>query len=192
MNIPLQRVFTEKRAIIVPVVLVALINIAAYIAAVYPLTLRVQAQEERALTAERSVAIARQQLEAAKSSATAKDRAAADLERFYKEVLPESQTGARRLTYLRLAKLAEDARVRYERRSVDQVRARESELVEMKTVMVLAGEYNQVRTFIHRLETSPEFVVIRDVQLASQEEATAPLSLTVELATYYRSPEHGS
>lgn len=192
MSVPLQRVFTEKRAFIVPLVLIALINVAAYIVAVYPLTLRVQAQEERALTAERSVVIARQQLEAAKSSATAKDRAAADLDRFYTEVLPDSQTGARRLTYLRLAKLAEDARVRYERRSVDQVRARESELVEMKTVMVLAGEYNQVRTFIHRLETSPEFVVIRDVQLASQEEATAPLSLTVELATYYRSPEHGS
>lgn len=192
MSVPFQRVFAEKRAIVVPLALVAVLNVLGYMVAVYPLTLRVAAQEERTLTAQRGVAIARQQLEAAKKSASAKERAAADLETFYRDVLPDTQTGARRLTYLRLARLADESRVRYERRSVDQRQARESDLVELKTVMVLKGDYNQVRAFIHRLETSPEFVVIRDVQLAQQEEGSAPLSLTVELATYYRSAEHGS
>ena len=192
MSMPLARVFAEKRAFIVPLALAAVLNALGYVVGVYPLTLRVAAQDERALTAQRGVVIARQQLDAAKKSASAKDRAAADLDTFYREVLPATQTGARRLTYLRLARLAEESRVRYERRSVDQRQPRDSELVELKTVMVLAGDYNQVRTFIHRLETSREFVVIRDVQLAQQEEASAPLSLTIELATFFRAPEHGS
>lgn len=192
MSLPLQRIVTEKRALVVPLVLGAALNALAYGLGVYPLMRRVDGQESRVLTAQRGVVIARQQLEAAKTSATAKGRAATDLETFYREVLPATQAEARRVTYLRLARLAEDARVRYERRSVDQVQPRESDLVELKTVMVLEGEYNQVRTFIHRLETSPEFVVIRDVQLSQQEETSAPLSLTVELATFFRSPAHGS
>ena len=51
--------------------------------------------------------------------------------------------------------------------------------------MVLEGEYRDVRRFIHKLETAPEFVVIEDVALV-QGEQNAPLTLTVKLSTYYK------
>jgi hypothetical protein len=51
--------------------------------------------------------------------------------------------------------------------------------------MVLAGSYQDVRQFIHQLETAPEFVVIEDVALVQGEERTAPLVLTLQMATYY-------
>ena len=51
--------------------------------------------------------------------------------------------------------------------------------------MVLQGEYRDVRRFIHKLETAPEFVVIESVTLV-QGEKNAPLILTVKLSTYYK------
>jgi hypothetical protein len=57
--------------------------------------------------------------------------------------------------------------------------------------MVLEGEYRNVRRFIHDLETAPEFVVIEDVALAEGTDSDAPLTLTLQLATFFRSEGHG-
>jgi len=51
--------------------------------------------------------------------------------------------------------------------------------------MALEGEYRDVRRFIHKLETAPEFVVIESIGLV-QAEKNAPLTLTVKLSTYYK------
>jgi Tfp pilus assembly protein PilO len=52
--------------------------------------------------------------------------------------------------------------------------------------MVVQGDYENVRKFIHALETAPEFVVIDDVSLTQGAEPSSPLVLTLELSTYYR------
>jgi hypothetical protein len=51
--------------------------------------------------------------------------------------------------------------------------------------MTLAGDYDDIRAFIYELETDPAFVVIDNVVLA-EGVANAPLSLAMELSTYYR------
>ena len=56
---------------------------------------------------------------------------------------------------------------------------------------MLQGDYEGIRRFIYALETAPEFVIIDDVSLA-QAEANKPLTLTLELSTYYRLGDNGT
>ena len=51
--------------------------------------------------------------------------------------------------------------------------------------MALSGSYSDMRTFIHRLDSAPEFVVIDNVELGEGQEGAA-LSVTLHLSTYYR------
>ena len=122
---------------------------------------------------------------------TSKDRADVELRKFYGEVLPDDLAGARRITYARLAQLANDADLRYERRSYEPDANYDGSLQKVKITMVLEGEYRNVRRFIHDLETAPEFVVIEDVALAEGADPNAPLTLTLQLATFFRSEGHG-
>jgi hypothetical protein len=188
----LQRIAAEKRTILLPVVIGLLVNVGIAALAVYPLRAKVAAAEQRAR-------LARQALNAAEAAHTralgmvqGKDRASEELKRFYSTVLPTDLTGARRITYLRLAQLAERADLRYERRTVTTDQPPESPLARLRMTMVLAGDYENVRRFIHQLETSPEFVVIEDVALAQAEEGEAPLVLTLALSTYYWTGANGT
>ena len=113
---------------------------------------------------------------------TGQERAAQQLARFYDSVLPKGQEGARRITYRRLATLADESNLDYDRRTIAIKQVRESALEQMDVTMVLEGEYRDVRRFIHKLETAPEFVVIENVGLV-QGEKNAPLTLTVKLST---------
>ena len=51
--------------------------------------------------------------------------------------------------------------------------------------MQFQGDYESFRQFIFALESAPEFVIIDDVTLA-QSDASKPLTLTLELSTYFR------
>jgi Type II secretion system (T2SS), protein M subtype b len=62
----------------------------------------------------------------------------------------------------------------------------------VRITMALEGEYRNVRRFIHALETAPEFVVIEEMSLTEGTDASAPLTLTLELATYFRAEGNGS
>jgi Tfp pilus assembly protein PilO len=59
-------------------------------------------------------------------------------------------------------------------------------LTRFQTTVELAGRYSDIRTFIHQLETAPEFVVIDTVELAEEDEESGLLNLTLGLSTYYR------
>ena len=92
--------------------------------------------------------------------------------------------------------LARKTNVRYEARHQEIEAARESSgksahLGRLKTRVVLQGDYENIRQFVYDLETAPEFVIIDDVSIA-QTEANRPLSLTLELSTYYRLGANGS
>jgi Tfp pilus assembly protein PilO len=62
---------------------------------------------------------------------------------------------------------------------------RGSTLTRLKIELVLGGTYANIRTFIHALESAPEFVVIDNVELAEGAEG-GNLAVTLELSTYYR------
>jgi Tfp pilus assembly protein PilO len=180
-----RRMLQEKRSLVLPLVAAAVVNVAVYLLVVYPLTARTASVEARAQTAAISLAHALTEFRAAEATRTGRTRADAQLKRFYTEILPRDYPGARRITYLRLAKLAEESNLDYDRRDFKTKRDRDSTLEQLDGSMTLTGEYRDVRQFLHVLETAPEFVVIRDVSLA-QQERDQPLTLTLQLATYYQ------
>jgi Tfp pilus assembly protein PilO len=183
-----RRVFAEYRRILVPLLVLLVVNVVAYAAIVTPLARRVANIEQRDAAAERELAAARKEYDDARGTLTGKDRAAKELETFYANVLPKDLQAARRLTSRRVPQLADNLDVLFDRRQQANVPDRKegSRLVRLASEVELAGRYNDLRTFIHRLETSPEFVVIDTIELVEGEQETGLLEVTLYLSTYYQ------
>jgi hypothetical protein len=75
--------------------------------------------------------------------------------------------------------------IRYQRGTYDPVVERGSTLTRFKVSMDLTGSYDGIRSFIHEVETAPEFIVI-DAVVVTDIGGGAPLRLTMELSTYFR------
>ncbi len=191
MRIPLNRILREHRVVLLPLAIALLANVALYAFVVYPLGFRVRSMAERAEAASRELAAAERESVTARAVQNGEAQARRDLERFHKEILPADLAGARRITYLHLAQLAEETNLRSERRSASPAGEPGSTLGRLNITMVLEGEYEDIRQFVYQLETSPEFVVIDDVSLTEGAEANAPLVLTLQLSAYYYSSAHG-
>ena len=63
---------------------------------------------------------------------------------------------------------------------------RDSSLERLHVNYSLTGDWDDIRQLIYELETGPDFIVIDNMQLTEGSQANAPLSLTLELSTYYR------
>jgi Tfp pilus assembly protein PilO len=185
------RILSERRAIVLPLVALALVNVGLYALAVYPLSLRVQTLQGRAAAARERLVQAEKEYQAARAVVTGRERADAELRTFYDDVLPPDLAGARRMTYARLAQLAREANLRYQHRTYEPDPGYKGDLQKLGIVMDLSGDYDDVRAFVHELETSPEFVVIEKMTLAEKGEGDPDLTLTLNLATYYRAVAHG-
>ena len=183
------RVLSEKRRIVVPLVIAVLANVLLYAVVVFPLRRQVASAEVEANTQHDLLNRARQDHRAAKASVTGKQQADAALQKFYKDVLPPSASAARTLTYARLSQLAEQANVRLEQGANTVAHEKGSTLAKSTTSYTLTGDYRDVRRFIYSLETTPEFVVLENVALTSPGEQSAGrgLAMRLEIATYYRS-----
>jgi Tfp pilus assembly protein PilO len=180
-----RRVLKEHRRLVVPLVIGLVANVIAYIVVVYPLSRRVATIAERDQAAEQALAQARREYAQASGTLTGKAKATTELTTFYNDVLPHDLSGARRLTYLRLAQLAREANLRLESGSYEPVAERDSTLTRLKIELELSGTYSDMRAFIHQLEIAPEFVVIDNVELSEGAESGA-LGVMLELSTYYR------
>jgi Tfp pilus assembly protein PilO len=181
----MQRVVREHRRVVVPLAVALGVNVVVYIAAVYPLSQRVANIEQRDRTAEEQLLAARRDHAQATGTLTGKDRAAAELATFYKDVLPQDLAGARRLTQLRLAQLARQSNLKFVRATFEPVNENKRTLTQLRIEMVLTGTYSDVRAFIHQLETAPEFVVVDNIELGQGADG-GPLGVTLHLSTYYR------
>ena len=180
-----RRVLAEHRRLVVPLAVALVVNVCVYALLVYPLSERVANVEQRNTAAEQSLAAAKGDFGQANGTLTGKDRASTELTSFYKDVLPPNLSGARRMTQLRLKQIARESGLRFERDAYKPVVQRDSALTKLEISMVLAGSYANMRTFIHELETSPEFVVIDNVALAEGADGGS-LVVTLELSTFYR------
>ena len=188
----LKRILAEKRAFVLPLAAAAAVNIVAYALVVFPLATAVAGGEQRAQAA-RTVLIAAERDQASAAGLVAsRDRAREELKRFYGEVLPADLSSAGRMMYLRLAQLARECNLRYERRMLDPERVHESSLGTLKMTMVLQGSYEDIRRFIYGLETGAPFVVIDNVALGQGPEPTGPLALSLQLSTFYRATDDGT
>ena len=182
-----RRIAREHRRIVVPLLIALAVNIVAYAFVVYPLSQAVGSIEQREAVATRELEAARREHAAARGTLTGKDRAAEELQRFYADVLPAEFPSARRLTHVRLPQLAGQLDLVYDKATVTPPTIeRDSTLTRVRTVAELAGRYDDIRTFIHQLETAPEFVVIDAVKLSEEDEESSLLNLTLQLSTYYR------
>ena len=187
----LKRIAAEKRALVVPLAVVLLLNIGVYAFVVYPLEVRSAGAIDRATAAAAALKDAERDQAAARGLVTGKTRAEQELATFYDTVVPADLVAARRMTYARLPALARQANVRYEAGTSDVDRnLKSNRLGRLHIRMVLQGDYANFRRFIYELETSKEFVIIDDVTLA-QSDQNKPIAATLELSTYYRSTTNG-
>jgi Tfp pilus assembly protein PilO len=181
-----RRVFAEYRRVITPLAAALVLNIAAYAFFVYPLSQRVANVAQRNQNAEQALTAARADYAQATGTVTGKTRAAEELNTFYSKVLPADFPAARRLIHLRLAQLARRSNLQMDRVTYEPDEKRKGSLTRLNITMDLAGPYAAMRTFIHELEISSEFVVIDNIELSEESDGDNQLKVKVDLSTYYR------
>src|SRR5262245_19422999 len=186
-GVPLiRRVVEEHRRTVYLLVAAFFANILLYAFVVYPLEQRVANVEQSKATAERALAAAQTEYAKASGTLTGKDRASKELATFYSTVLAQDMAGARRLTYGRMRRLAEQSHLTYERAKYEPVTERGSSLTKFEAGLELEGNWADIRTFIHAIETAPEFVVIDNLQLTEAPNGNGTLRVMLELSTYFR------
>ena len=187
-----KRVLLEKRALVVPLVLGAVVNAAAYGLWVYPLGVKSAGAADRAAAAAQSLQAAERDHAAARDLVAGQSRANQELSTFFDKVLPADLPSARRLTYTALPALAKKASVKFlDRRFEVDPPLKNARLGLLKVRTQWQCDYESFRQFIYELESAPPFVIIDDVSL-SQNDPTKPLTLILQLSTYYRLGANGS
>ena len=186
-----RRIFEEKRRLIYPILAALVLNLAIYVAVVYPLSLKVTVGELNAQSAMIASAAARRDFESAKRTVTGKVAADAELKTFYTEVLPPDESAAQRITYLKINQLAKKANLTYERAANEVTHDRDSRLGKLSTTVTLSGQYRDIRRFIYDLETSPEFLILETVALTQGPDTSTTLNVTVKVTIYYQAGGDG-
>jgi hypothetical protein len=186
------RVFRDKRALIWPIAIALVVNLAVYGIVVYPLSKKVAGGEQASQESAAALTAARRDYAAARATVAGKGQADLELQKFYSDVLPPDVSGARRITFLRIEQLATQAGLRLERETSSPQPQRESNLARFTYTATLSGEYRNIRRFIHDLETAPEFLVLENVQLSQGPSEERGLTVTVQIATYYRTGGNGA
>jgi hypothetical protein len=187
-----RRVLHENRRYLWPLVAALLLNLVVYGLVVYPLGVKSATAVDRAAAAAGVRAAAERDMAAAAALVAGKSNAETELATFYQKVLPPTLDAARRLTYAKLPALARKANVKFEaRRSDIDQQQKNSRLGRLQTSIVLEGDYESLRQLLYELETAPEFLIVDDVTV-TQAEANKPLTLTLNVSTYYRLAGNGA
>ncbi len=187
-----RRIMAEKRRQILPLAVAFILNIALFALVVYPLSNKVAGRQQEADAASLALAASQRDYANARQTVAGKGQADAELAKFYQDVLPPDLSGARRITFVRIPQLARQANLRLETQTSSPSQVRDSELGKLTHTAVLTGQYPDIRRFIHRLESSPEFLVLERVELSQNEaESARGIALTVQVATYFRTGGDG-
>jgi Tfp pilus assembly protein PilO len=189
-EVPWARVVSEQRRWLWPIALVLAVNIIVLVAVVLPLQNSVTSGALQAADSERALQEAIAELKLAEATRDGQSQAARDLDRFYGEVLPTSFTAARRITHVKLAQLAQEHGVEFQRGATTPEILRDSTLERLRVSCALAGDWDDIRKLIYAIETGPDFLVIDNLALSEGADTNAPLSLTLDLSTYYRTVMH--
>lgn len=185
-SVPFSRVMRDYRAWVVPVGLVLALSIGVLMLVVLPMAASADAAEQRARTAVEARDAAARELADAQATRDAQTQSAKDLDQFYADVLPEDVRSAARLMTLKLSQLARDHNVTFERNQLSPETVNKSSLERLRVSYALAGQYDDIRQLIYDIETSADFIVIDNVFLAEGQGEDAPLALTLDLSTFYR------
>lgn len=188
--ISFDRVFREKRSLMLPLLIALAVNIALLLLAVLPLKQNVASEEMRSVVAASDRLAAEQAFARAEAIVNGKARADQELARFYGQVLPADQSGVRRIAYVNLQQLAKAAGLTVAQHDTPAPRETDeaTALTKYTTELTLSGSYRGIRQFIHAVESQPAFLVIESLDLATAGNRDQPLAVTVKLATYFRTP----
>ena len=181
-----QRIFIERRRVIVPVLVFLLANVLALGVMLWLERGEAGAELER-LQVDSDLADAKRQAMLAKDQHTRKDRAEADLRKFYGEILPKNFASARNMTNFWVGRTAVASNLRYRAGAFDFEEVRDSQLTKLTGQVTLVGEYADIRRFLYEVETAEEFLIIEKVEL-SQPNATqggGQLEVALSVATYF-------
>lgn len=186
-----RRILTEKRHLMWPLAVAVIANVALLILVLYPLSQKVSGGERQAESAAGQLEAARTDHAAARATVAGKETADKALRQFYSSVLPPDFSDARR-SLTKVDQLLARANLRREGSRMRPVEVRDSSLAKTSVVVVFSGNYADVRRFIHALESSPDFLVIENVELMQEAEGKSPLKVTVQVSTYYRAGGDGN
>jgi hypothetical protein len=183
-----RRILSEHRRAVWLIAGGLLLNAALLALVVYPLSRKVAGGEAAAQAAAMELAAAKRDEANAKATVTGKGQADAELQKFYRDVLPPDQSGARRIMYLRILQLAEQFNLATSPRySFDQnEQRRDTDLGKLSMTLTVSGDYPNIRRFIHALESAPEFLVLENVALTQGESGSRALQVTAVVSTYFR------
>ena len=183
----LRRVFGERRAVLVPLVVFLAGNMAVLALVVWPLQRAVAGADEARYQAVIGLETAKKLEAHAKAQRTSKERADGELKKFYGEILPKDHSGAIKIANFWLGRVAEESRITFRSGQWDREDVRESRLMKVKGQVTLIGEYANIRRFLYEVETAQEFVIIESVELsqASATQNDSLLELSLAIATYY-------
>ena len=191
--ISFERIFREKRSMMLPLLIALAVNIALFVLAVLPLRQSVSSEESRALQASTARREAEREHARAQAIVNGKARADRELARFYGQVLPANQSGAVRITYVNLHQLARNAGLTVDGQQNPGAREPDEPggLTTFRTELRVSGQYRGIRQFIYALESQPAFLVIESLEVTSATAGDQPLQVVVRIATYYRAADGG-
>jgi hypothetical protein len=185
-DVPWSRVVADQRRWLLPVGAILAINLVVLFAVVLPMRRSVATGTEQANASAQALNAAIAELKDAEATRDGQVDASKDLDRFYAEVLPVNFAAARRLTQLKLAQMARAHEVRYKSGAATTEELRNSTLHRLRVQCSLEGDWEDIRQLIYEIETGPDFMVIDNVSLSEGESVNAPLSLALEISTYYQ------
>jgi Tfp pilus assembly protein PilO len=188
---PVRRILAEHQASIWALALGLVANVLVFVLVVYPLSQRVAGGEAAAAESAAALRAARAAHADARATVDGKGQADAELQQFYDEILPADVSAARRMTYLMTDQLASKIGLTQRGRQFSDTAVRDSSLGKLTMTLSLAGEYTQIRRFIHDLEMAPDFLVLERVELSQTEGQARGIDVAVQIATYYRTRVHG-
>jgi len=183
----LGRIFAERRAVMVPLVIFLLANIGVLLGVVWPMQRAVNGADEARYQATMSLANARKVETEWKAKRNSKDRADIELRKFYAEVLPVNFRGAVNVSNFFLQGVAADSKLILRSGTWEPEPIKGSRLTKVTGTVTLLGDYANIRRFLYEVETAQEFVVIERVALseANAVQNDTRLELTLTVATYY-------
>ena len=184
-----RRILLEKRPAICFVGAVLGVDIALHLFVLYPYMVRNENNQLERLAVITEHESATRESQAINQMVQAKVEAEAQLDKFYREVLPQGLAGARVQSFARLTALAVRHDLIMERRSSSPIGLENSLLSRLDISMLLQGEYRDLRRFIYDVEVGDEFLVIEEVVLRRNGAASDGEVLDIGLSTYYRSED---
>ncbi len=177
-----RRIYEERRNVLLPLIVAALANVAAFAFVVLPLGRSVAAAEAQAQNATLSLVTARQIERQARNATSSRERADRELAQFYTGVLPRSFAVAERTTRRWLQQAAREAGLDYRAANFSWEAVRESPLSRAYADVTLRGRYADMRRFLHAVEAADEFLVVERVELAQSSSTAAASGGTIEIS----------